>query len=282
MKLDDVRVVAEPLVRASAAEVDALEARYWLTLPKGYREYVTRLGEGTLGGFIRIYPPWRIEKELAEWRRRIDKYWFWDAGRDVLPKERALECVVVGDTVNGDEIVFHPGRPDRIFVLPRQSEVVRDAGPDLLSAVDWICTSGELVEPIAKLDFEPFDSRNAPADDAGDAEQESTDPPGESLKDLVAAAQRWVERHGVRESARKRSRPFGSKERKLELIHESLVIDGRFPNEPGYAIAWRIIDKQSGLELGVYRWHKSESGEGSAYEPNNANLAKLRGEPGGS
>jgi hypothetical protein len=80
-----------------------------------YREYITGLGEGVLGSFIRIYPTWRIESELAEWRSRINKYWFWDAGKDLLPKERALEFVIIGDTVNGDEIVFHPFRRNRLI-----------------------------------------------------------------------------------------------------------------------------------------------------------------------
>jgi hypothetical protein len=107
-----------------------------VSFPQGYREYVTRLGEGVLGGVVRIYPPWRIEKELDEWRRRVGKYWFWEKGRKVLPKERGVECVVIGDTVMGDEIVFHPGRPGRVFVLPRESERVFEAGKDLMEAVE--------------------------------------------------------------------------------------------------------------------------------------------------
>lgn len=74
-----------------------------------------------------------IEKELTEWRRRINKYWFWDDVRELLPKERALECVIIGDTVSGDELVFHPSRPNRLFVLPRDSEQFTPAarsGPD--------------------------------------------------------------------------------------------------------------------------------------------------------
>jgi hypothetical protein len=27
---------------------------------------------------------------VAEWRQRIDKYWFWDGGSDVLTKQQAL------------------------------------------------------------------------------------------------------------------------------------------------------------------------------------------------
>src|SRR4051794_17604853 len=118
MKIDEVQIVGGPLVLAMPEDVDSLESRLWIEFPDGYREYVTRLGEGVLGGsLVRIYPPWRVEKELRTWRRRIAKYWFWDEGREVLPKDRAVECVIVGDTVNGDDLVFYPGRHDRLFVL---------------------------------------------------------------------------------------------------------------------------------------------------------------------
>lgn len=146
MKIDDVRIVREPLVLVTQADIEGLESRLWITFPEGYRDYLTRLGEGVLGSFVRIYPAWRVENELAGWRRRIAKYWFWDEGRDVLPKERAMECVIVGDTVNGDEIVFHPSRRDHLFVLPRDDERIFDAGADLLAAVEWVCGSGQLVE----------------------------------------------------------------------------------------------------------------------------------------
>lgn len=126
MKLEDIRIVGEPLVLATPADVDGLESRLWIAFPEGYRDYVTRLGEGILGGsFIRIYPPWRIENEIAEWRRRINKYWFWDEGRHVLPKECALECVIIGDTRSGDEIVFHPVHQSPVRNATRQRAGVR-------------------------------------------------------------------------------------------------------------------------------------------------------------
>ena len=192
MKIQDVRIATRPLVRAKTGEVDALAARLWLRFPDGYRDYVTRVGEGVLGGaFVRIYPPWKIERELSEWRRRINKYWFWDAGRKQLPKERALECVIVGDTTNGDELVFHPARPDRLFVLARDSETVFEAGDDLLSAIDWICSPGKLVEPFDERTFEPFDSRKE-IDDRDAADKAPADPDGESLDDIIALAKRWA------------------------------------------------------------------------------------------
>src|SRR5215813_13021365 len=125
---DNVTPVGGPLVLSAPAEVDAAEAQIGIRFPSGYREYVSRFGEGVLGGtYVRIYPPRRIlngDNNLGEWRQRIDKYWFWDDGTDVLTKAQALESVIIGDTLDGDELIVHPGNPERIYVLPRQSEKI--------------------------------------------------------------------------------------------------------------------------------------------------------------
>lgn len=283
MKIDEVRIVREPLVLATQADVEGIESRLWITFPEGYRDYVTRLGEGVLGSFVRIYPPWQIESELAEWRRRIAKYWFWDEGRDVLPKERALECVIVGDTINGDEMVFHPSRRDRLFVLPRDDEQIFDAGADLLAAVEWICGSGHLVETLPELDFEPFDSRQQ--EQGIEAEPGSgrvNDPEGESLDDLVDLGKRWAERHSARKMAEQDlkkqvsdlKKQIGA-DRTSTLLYEAIVLDGSYPYQAVYQAVFRIADKSSRLEVGTFTWHADDDSHGFEYAPNHANLAKL-------
>lgn len=160
---ENLRVVGGPLVLSTDGEVDRAEAHCGIRFPSGYREFVTRFGEGLLGGsYIRIYPPRRIlggENNLFEWRKRIDEYWFWDAGHDVLTKAQALESVIIGDTLDGDEMVVHPRDTERIYVLPRNSESIFVAGPGLAAAIEWLCSSGTLTEAFADRDFEPFDSR---------------------------------------------------------------------------------------------------------------------------
>ena len=215
---------------------------------------------------MRIYPPWRIEKELSEWRRRINKYWFWDDGRELLPKERAVECVIVGDTVNGDELLFHPHRPNQLYVLPRDGAQIFNAGADLLAAVEWMCSSGELVERFDERRFEPFDSRAEAPDQATEAAA-TVDPEGESLDDIVGLAERWAKRHAVREAARKELRGQTPKGGKAELVYEGILIDGASKMDVGYGVAWRIIDKESGKLLATFRWGKGDGHQGSAYEP---------------
>jgi hypothetical protein len=159
---DNITIVGGPLVLSSSAEVDAAEAELSLRLPTGYREYVTRFGQGVLGGsYIRIYPPRRIlsgANNLAEWRQRIDEYWFWDDGREVLTKEQALESVIIGDILDGDELIVHPSNAERICVLPRNSADIYVAGGGLPAAIEWLCGSGILTEAFAERNFEPFDS----------------------------------------------------------------------------------------------------------------------------
>jgi len=168
---DNVTVVSRPLVLSTPAEVDAAETRIGTRFPSGYREYVTQLGEGVLAGFIRIYPPRRIltgDNNVDEWRQRIERYWFWDAPT----KETALEAVVIGDTLEGDELIFHPANPDLIYVLPRQSEEIYEAGDGVRAAIEWVSTSGALTEPLLDRNFEPFNNSQArqlgkATDDAG-------------------------------------------------------------------------------------------------------------------
>ena len=175
---ENVTVVGGPLVLSPTAEEDAAEAQLGIRFPTGYREYVTKFGEGVLGGtYVRIYPPRRIlsgDNNLTEWRQRVTEYWFWDDGREVLTKERALQSIIIGDTFDGDELIVHPENPERVYVLPRHSENIHIAGDGLRAAIEWLCGSGVLTEAFLERNFEPFGSRScdaeqvAPPDRGGD------------------------------------------------------------------------------------------------------------------
>ncbi|MGL6072524.1 MAG: SMI1/KNR4 family protein [Fimbriiglobus sp.] len=160
---DNIVVVGGPLILSSVKEVHVAENQLGICFPTGYREYVMRFGEGVLGGsYLRIYPPRRIltgDNNLTEWRKRIQEFWFWHDGAEVLTKEQALESVIIGDTLDGDELVVHPTHAERIYVLPRNSEGIHIAGDGLPAAIEWLCNSGTLTEPFSERHFEPYDSR---------------------------------------------------------------------------------------------------------------------------
>lgn len=65
----------------------------------------------------------------------------------------------IGDTAEGDELIVHPDNPERVYVLPRDSEDIYLAGNGLPAAIEWLCSSGTLTEPFAERNFEPLDSR---------------------------------------------------------------------------------------------------------------------------
>lgn len=278
MQASDVKVTGKRPVKARPGDVDRVEAALWISFPAGYRGYVTSLGEGELGGFVRVYPPWRVARELAEWRDRVRRYWFWDKGRKVLPKERALECVIVADTTGDDELVFHPSWPGRLFVLPRESETVFEAGKDLWSAVEWMLASGNLTEPIASRDFVPFDSRKQRRAAGGARGKE--DPPGESADDILAAARRWAKRHGLVRQARKGIvHPLGKlpdKQLKVTVGRQSVVFAaGEFEAE-GFAVKMKLADTRTGLDVGHYEFTAGADGESRQFVPEAANWATLK------
>lgn len=273
MNLKDVRVLTQPLVLASTEQVDEFERERWLSFPRGYRDYVTRLGEGTLSSFVRIYPPWRIEKELTDWRSRINKYWFWDKGRDLLPKERALECIILGDTVVGDELVFHPVRPNRLFVLPRGHEIIFEAGSDLLSAIEWIGSSKKLVEPFNAWEFEPFDSRLS---ESNKSRNKVADPEGESLDDIMELCKRWSKRHMTARISKADLREVLEEPWETKLVYKGIMIETDWPYFDGYVCGWRLFDKKSKLDIGMAHWHMADGGHGTSVTYNQDNLRKLK------
>jgi len=272
VKPEDVKVVKGPLVTASAEEVEALEAKLWITFPDGYIDYVTRLGEGYLSDFIRIHPPWRIDKEVDAWRRERAQYWFWDEGPPLLPKARAVECVCIGDTLNGDQLVFHPSRRDRLFVLPRQQCEVFEAGPDLLSAVDWMLRSGRLIAGARrKLQFEAFDSRLEEPDEDDDDDVfgdpvEASDRIKTSTDGLIGEARVWADRRRVHRRAdrffadylnRGMTRGMTAVRQCEALVFEAETASGY---HLGYMAIYKLIDGKTKKAVDSIAFHYSDDG----------------------
>src|SRR5438067_173863 len=114
-------------------------------------------------------------------------------------------------------IGLSPQPPGSSFVLPRDSEEVFEAGKDLLAAVEWLCSSGELIDPFEERDFEPLDSRKENAESSEDPEAVA-DPGGESLDNILELGKQWAKRHSARKLAKKDLKPHSGKGRKTELL----------------------------------------------------------------
>jgi hypothetical protein len=151
MSFNDVKII-DPYVEngmcaevkltlANDAEVDAVEETANFRFPTGYREYVTTLGKGEYCNYIRIHMPAKVLSETREYQTALDEYWFWDLGNEVISMERAMESVNIGDTVDGDVMIFHPANPDELFILPRHDDMSHRIGVNLYDAINWLCVS---------------------------------------------------------------------------------------------------------------------------------------------
>ena len=161
-KISDVQPDRNVSASIMHHEIAAAESALCFKFPKDYSDFISRLGEGLLASFVRVYPPSRVMSGIncvASWRQRIAEYWFWNEGEDVLDQETATECVIFADTQNGDELVFHPSNSNKIFVLPRYQERSFVASSDgLESAITWVLNSGVLIPPIESREFESLGS----------------------------------------------------------------------------------------------------------------------------
>lgn len=139
MELDDIRVRGRPLILASDADIDAAETVLGVPFPPGYREYLTRLGEGDLGDFVTVYPPWWISRRAADRERlraEVAGYYNWEDPSPPITREQGSDGYFLGHTGAADYLLVSRTCPDRVFILPRHPDVVVDAGRGLFAALE--------------------------------------------------------------------------------------------------------------------------------------------------
>jgi hypothetical protein len=82
-----------------------------------------------------------------------------------------MESIRVADTLDGDVLAFHPADRDRIVILPRNRDRIYARGPDLLEAINWVCSGGVIRRFGDDRYFEPFDSRLELTNEGGQPEK---------------------------------------------------------------------------------------------------------------
>lgn len=177
LDLSTVRVEGT-LVPVSHADVDVLEQELGVTLPKGYREYVTLLGEGSLDALVRVLPPWQVRRQLDEHQGRMSTYWFWGGAVEGFGQDEATASIPIADTLSGDAVAYWPSDPGHLFVLPRDADDVLALPGNLLQLIAWICAGGLEDEPSEEHTFQAWDSRMA-------ATSERAQPPATPAPDLT-------------------------------------------------------------------------------------------------
>ena len=149
------------LITASESDVNRLEEILNTQLPSGYREFATLLGRGEYCNFIRVDTPDEIEKEWKNRQEFLNEYFFWEMGEQVLSKEKIVESIQIASTIDGDVIIFHPSNSGRLYVLPRNGDMLYEIGSNLYEAIDWLCVShstetGHVGETHERRYFVPY------------------------------------------------------------------------------------------------------------------------------
>lgn len=159
---DDVLVVNPSRVHsADRDDVAAAESALGVSLPSGYAAYVQQLGEGALGHLIRVYPPQQVPSNTAEWRERVQQFWFWDTAEAGVAREALQQRgVLLADTFDGDELCFDPADRETLYVLPRDDETAHRMESGFLAALEWML-SGVLNPWVEGWTFEAWANRVA-------------------------------------------------------------------------------------------------------------------------
>ena len=152
--IPNINTKSVELFLPTSEDINNCEQQLGFTFEEDYNTFMRQYGTGILGGtYIRIYSPTRITKGQSEWLERVTQYYFWEDGKDILTKEQVLESICIGDTLDGDEIIFYQ---NQYYVLPRYEENIYALGGTLNDAIEWLCTAGILTEAFVEREFEPF------------------------------------------------------------------------------------------------------------------------------
>ncbi len=154
---EDVYLVNPAHARPSTPdEVAGLQSELGVAMPVGYSEYVRRLGSGALGNWVRVYAPADLATRTAEWRERVQEYWFWDtSAAGIEPQVFQQQGVVLADTFDGDELCFLPEDPHALYLLPRDDDEPVPLGPGLLPALHEL-VAGDVNPWVEGWTFEAF------------------------------------------------------------------------------------------------------------------------------
>lgn len=152
--IPNVHTSSTELILPTIEDINNCEQVLNVTFEEDYKAYILKYGTGILGGtYIRIYSPTRIIQNQTEWLERVTQYYFWEEGKDILTKDKVLEAICIGDTLDGDEIIFFQ---NQYYILPRYEEEIYAVGNNLYTAIEWLCTAGILTEAFTEREFEPI------------------------------------------------------------------------------------------------------------------------------
>lgn len=135
------------LTPVSREELEVAEASLGIRFPSGYVELMAAFGPGQYLDFFWLYQPSWIVEHLDERRREWSQFdwtddqgrrhWFFEGSEDILGEEAIQAAVPLGDSADGDALLFHPGRFDRVYILPRHDDTISWVRADLTDLATW-------------------------------------------------------------------------------------------------------------------------------------------------
>jgi hypothetical protein len=153
--LHEVLVVSTHIKPTPIAEVGDLEQALGFTMPQGWIDIVTTFGEGTYCDLFRIYPPSKILSDL-QWHREQweETFEFFEASAGLITRRQLRLSVPIGDTIDGDELLYNPADPAHVLLLPRHSDVITPLRADLEDLPAWNSPKSR------RLTFQPWENQS--------------------------------------------------------------------------------------------------------------------------
>jgi hypothetical protein len=142
--LDDVHVVYPTDDPVSSDKLDELEDAFGVALPTGYREYLTRLGHGSLNDDLHVYCP---EANLRDEQRRenAERFGDWSFSFDgpELTQADIDAAIQVGVTLSTPVYIACPRFPGKLFKLDWGGEIIcLETGFEILDPLSGMLACG--------------------------------------------------------------------------------------------------------------------------------------------
>lgn len=142
MNTSDVLIISKRIQPVSLNEINQIEESLGVRLPTGYREFITTFGEGIYCDLFCIFPPQKILNEYEGRRRTWREYaqlFFYQDREQPLEEAKLYDSIILGETIDGDQMVYYPLEPDRLYMLPRHSDVITMVSSDFSDLHIWDC-----------------------------------------------------------------------------------------------------------------------------------------------
>jgi hypothetical protein len=157
MDFDQVHVISRHNNPVPLKEVEALQTQIGVALPSGYVDFIRRFGEGEYCDLFYIHSPSTLLKRLPDFRSVWADYWFFEGSEHLLSQEEVQQSYLLGESKDGDEIVFYPPRSHELYMLPRHSEKIARVKPDFSDLHLWNADTPRLLSFSSRTGWQVLD-----------------------------------------------------------------------------------------------------------------------------